>query len=308
MKQIFLNLTKLWSISDFKDHKTCDFSRQLLLTETQQELKIMSTLLILLFLVAMLLSTQPGQLSSNYTINYFWVIAHALHINFSARVISDIKTLHVLGIAILIISATAYVFMAHQAGSFSPLLIANIILLFMCVPMLSWGLREATAIVMTIYFLLTLSALSLTNRFDSETFRVLQFFLLAAGTTSLILVLRATRVREAELISHFNLQKSHSTLFTLSNTDPLTGVWNRRYTVTTIDNLIHDFKNVYDPFHFIIFDLDNFKSLNDLFSWGSVSWPLKTVKHLEFVYQQADQGLYQQKQAYRQYDNRYSQG
>ncbi len=265
MKKILQNLKNLWSISDFKDQQMLDFSHQQLQTETQQGLKVMSTLLILLILIAMLLFKQLGQLGSNYNINYFWVMALAAHINLSARVIIDIKTLHTLGIALLVISATAYVFMAHQTGGFSPLLIANIVLLFMCIPLIPWGLREATAIVMAIYFLLTLSTLSVTNRFDSETFRVLQFFLLAAGTTSLILVLRATRIRKNELVSHFNLQKAHAELYTLSNTDPLTGAWNRRYTEIAIDNLIRDFNNVYSNFHFIIFDLNNFKSLNDLF-------------------------------------------
>jgi diguanylate cyclase (GGDEF)-like protein len=61
------------------------------------------------------------------------------------------------------------------------------------------------------------------------------------------------------------LQKAHSDLFTLSHLDPLTGAWNRRYTETALQRLINDFKKSSDFFHFIIFDLDNFKSLNDTF-------------------------------------------
>jgi diguanylate cyclase (GGDEF)-like protein len=257
-------INQLWSIYEFNDRELSDFAEQQLVTEAQQGIKVMSTLLILFTLVAMLLFKHLGQING-YSINYFWVMALAAHINFSARVIRDIKTLHTLGITLLVISATAYVFMAHQAGQFSPLLMANIVLLFMFVPMIPWGLREATAVVMAIYFLLTLSAWNANSHFDGDAFRVLQFFLLAAGTTSLLLVLRATLVRKNELLAHFKLQQAHADLFKLSHTDPLTSAWNRRFTETAVANLVRDFKDTHEHFNFIIFDLDHFKILNDTF-------------------------------------------
>jgi len=112
---------------------------------------------------------------------------------------------------------------------------------------------------------LTLSATSVAGRFNTENLRILQFFLLAAGLTSLLLVIRSTLIRKNELTSHFELQKAHSDLFTLSHLDPLTGVWNRRYTETAVLRLINDFKNSNGFFHFIVIDLDNFKGLNDTF-------------------------------------------
>ena len=257
-------LSKLWSIQNFKDPDIDFFAQQQLAAETQQGLKVMSTLLILLVLVAMLLFKQMSLINS-FSLNYFWVIALAVHINVSARVVSEIKTLHALGMTLLVISATAYVFIAHQTGGFNSLLLANIVLLFMVIPLVPWGLREAIAIVLSIYMLLTLSTISVGNRFDNETLKVLQFFLIAAGATSLILVIRSTLLRKQELIARFKLQKAHAELFTLSNIDPLTGAWNRRYTDNAVHNLVKSFSNRYRDMQFVVFDLDNFKELNDTF-------------------------------------------
>lgn len=257
-------LSRLWSVYDFKDPEIKSFAQQQLMLETRQGLKLMSTLLIFLILVAMLLFRQLGQMDS-YGINYFWVMALAAHINVSARVVKDVATLHALGMTLLVISATAYVFIAHQTGSFSPLLLANIVLLFMIIPMVPWGLREAFFVILAIYSLLTLSTYSVSNRFDEETIKVLQFFLLAAGSTSLLLVIRSVLIRKKELVSHFDLQKAHAELYTLSNIDPLTSAWNRRYTDTAVSNLISCHVNTYNDLHFIIFDIDRFKLLNDSF-------------------------------------------
>jgi len=257
-------LSRLWSIYDFKDLEVQGFAKKQLMMETRQGLKLMSTLLIFLILVAMLLFKQLGQIDT-YSLNYFWVLALAAHINISARVVKDISTLHALGMTLLVISATAYVFIAHQAGGFSPLLLVNIILLFMIIPMIPWGLREAIFVIVAIYCLLTLSTYSVSNRFDHETILILQFFLLAAGSTSLLLVVRSVLIRKKEIVSHFDLQKAHAELYTLSNVDPLTTAWNRRYTDTAVSNLVANFTGIHQHLHFIIFDLDHFKILNDNF-------------------------------------------
>ena len=257
-------LSRLWSIYDFKDSEIKGFAQQQLMLETRQGLKLMSTLLIFLILVAMMLFKQLGTIDS-YSLNYFWVLALAAHINISARVVKDISTLHALGVTLLVISATGYVFIAHQAGGFTPLLLVNIVLLFMIIPMIPWGLREASLVIAAIYSLLTLSTYSVSNRFDLETIRVLQFFLMAAGSTSLLLVMRSVLIRKKELVSHFELKKAHAELYTLSNVDPLTTAWNRRYIDTAISNLINTHNGIHQQLHFIIFDLDNFKILNDTF-------------------------------------------
>ncbi len=264
---MFLALEKikqLWSITGFNSHNLTVFAQQRLVSEIQQGLKLMSALLIILVLSAMLFFKEENSLEA-YSLNYFWVLALAVHINISTRMVSEIKTLHVLGMTLLVISATAYVFIAHQTGSFSPLLLANIVFLFMIIPMIPWGLREAGTVILAIYLLLTLSSLSVKGRFDDESIRILQFFLLATGLTSLVLVIRATMTRKNELIAHFDLQKAHEDLFSLSNMDPLTGAWNRRYLQSALNNLVQNFQASSNQFYFAIFDLDNFKRLNDDF-------------------------------------------
>lgn len=262
--RLSLEFNKLWSMNNFKDPDLDCFAQRQLVSETQDGLKIMSTLLILLILLAMLFFKQMS-LISGYNLNYFWVIALSAHINVSARVVSEIGTLHALGMTLLVISATAYVFIAHQSGGFSPLLLVNIVLLFMVVPLIPWGLREAFFVVISIYLLLTLSTFFGSSHFDEETFKILQFFLLAAGITSLILVVRSTLIRKKELVAHFDLQKAHAELYTLSNIDPLTGAWNRRYTDQAVIDLVNIFQGEHPNLHFIIFDLDKFKILNDNF-------------------------------------------
>ncbi len=258
------DLNKLWSMNNFKDPDLNGFAQQQLITETQEGLKIMSTLLIVLILLAMLFFKQMS-LITGYSLNFFWVIALSAHINISARFVAQVKTLHVLGMTLLVISATAYVFIAQQLGGFSPLLLVNIVLLFMVIPIIPWGLREAIIIILSIYLLLTLSTLNSGDRFDDETLKTLQFFLLAAGITSLMLVVRSCSVRRKELIAHFELQKAHSELYTLSNIDPLTGVWNRRYIDQARFDLVDTFQQLHSQLDYIIFDLDNFKKLNDTF-------------------------------------------
>lgn len=258
------SLKNIWSLTDFNNQSITALAQQRLVGEIQQGLKSMSTLLILLVLGAMLFFKQISLINS-YSLNYFWVMALAAHINISARLIGDIKTLHVLGMTLLVISATAYVFIAHQAGGFSPLLLVNIVLLFMIIPMIPWGLREASAVILIIYLLLTLSTLNGSSHFDAENLRILQFFLLTSGLTSLLLVVASTRIRKSELSSHFELQQAHADLFTLAHLDPLTGAWNRRYMDTALQLLLEHFKNSSRFFHFVIFDLDDFKNLNDSF-------------------------------------------
>jgi diguanylate cyclase (GGDEF)-like protein len=261
---VFEKIKHLWSITGFNSQSLTVFAQQHLVSEIQQGLKLMSGLLFILALSAMLFFKAENPLQA-YSLNYFWVLALAVHINISTRMVTEIKTLHLLGMTLLVISATAYVFIAHQTGSFSPLLLANIVFLFMIIPMIPWGLREAGTVILAIYLLLTLSSLSVKGRFDDESIRILQFFLLATGLTSLVLVIRATMTRKNELVAHFDLKKAHEDLYSLSNMDPLTGAWNRRYLQSALNNLVQNFQASLNQFYFAIFDLDKFKQLNDDF-------------------------------------------
>lgn len=257
-------LADIWSVTAFAEKELSEFANQQMIDETRDGLKFMSFLLLCLVMVALLIFNSMT-LDTGHHQNYFLVMMLAIHINISARSVMDIKTLHLLGMALLIISATAFVLVAHQAGGFNPLLIANIVLLFMTVPFIPWGLKEALLVIASIYTLLTLSTISVADRFDNDSLWALQFFLLSAGATSLALVLRSALLRKREIVSHFELKKAHAELYKQSNQDALTGAWNRRYLKTAFDDLGQNFSMFYDTFHFVIFDLDDFKVMNDVF-------------------------------------------
>ena len=133
----------------------------------------------------------------------------------------------------------------------------------MAVPMVPWGIREASIVIAIIYILLTLSTTGMTHRFGADTLIVLQFFMLAAAIVSIILVARSVNIRKKDIRTRFNLENTRAHLYELSNTDPLTGSWNRRYLSTATTQLINDFEGKEDVFHYILFDIDNFKTLND---------------------------------------------
>lgn len=257
-------ISRIWSINGFAEKALSEFAHHQLIDETRDGLKIMSALLIFLVIVALLILNFTGMQKAHIQ-NYFLVMALAMHINISARTVNEIKVLHMLGMTLLIISATAFVLVAHQIGKFNPLLIANIILLFMTIPLIPWGLKEALIVMISIYTLLTLSTMSVPGRFETETLWVLHFFLLAACVTSLSMVIRSAMLRKREIVTHFELKKAHAELFKQSNQDALTGTWNRRYLKTAFDELVDRYDQHDGIFYFVVLDLDSFKNLNDLY-------------------------------------------
>lgn len=61
------------------------------------------------------------------------------------------------------------------------------------------------------------------------------------------------------------LEKANKTLFKLANTDPLTQLYNRRAIEPIINELHHKYENHNANYCLSIIDIDEFKSLNDLF-------------------------------------------
>ncbi len=51
----------------------------------------------------------------------------------------------------------------------------------------------------------------------------------------------------------------------IANTDQLTGIYNRRYVLSFLEKLIEYSKRYNEPFSILIFDIDNFKKINDTY-------------------------------------------
>ncbi len=257
-------IKQLWSTTSFGSQELSQYARKELVDETREGVMAMSLLLLGLIISALPVYFKLD-LHPVYLYTYLLIAVLSIHIFLSARKMGDLKVLYLLGITLLTLSATAFVSIAHQTSSFSVLLFANIVLLFMAVPMVPWGIREASIVIFIIYALLTLSTGGMTERFGSDTLLVLQFFMIAAALTSIILVARSVRIRKDDICARFDLEKARAHLYELSNVDPLTGAWNRRYLPSAIAQLINDYEDKANSFHYILFDIDNFKILNDTY-------------------------------------------
>ena len=264
MKEHIKRIKSLWSTIHFADQELTEYANTHLLDETRRGVKSMCMLLFGLIVFAIPVYVELN-LSPIYFYTYSLIAVLALHIYFSAHRIDKIRELYLLGITLLTISATAFLSIAHHTSSFSVLLFANIVLLFMAIPMVPWGVREASLVIFIIYALLTLSTGGVPERFGHETLWVLQFFMLAAAITSIAIVARVVRVRKDDISARFDLEKARAHLYELSNVDPLTGAWNRRYLPTAISQLLIDFSGKAEFFHYALFDIDDFKQLNDTY-------------------------------------------
>lgn len=65
------------------------------------------------------------------------------------------------------------------------------------------------------------------------------------------------------VVAYNKLYTQNKQLDTIANTDPLTGLYNRRTMTTQIMNFLSDYKISKQPFSIIICDIDDFKKIND---------------------------------------------
>ena len=276
MGTILGGFREAWSTTHFSRNELCDYARSNLIGEVRSGVRAMSAVLAGLVLVATLAHGQL-HLDAYYLYAYGLVAALCIHIFVSASQIKDLRGLYLLGMALLVISATALVFVAHRTGNISPLLLANVLLLFVVIPMVPWGLREASIVTVTIWLLLTSSTIGVAARFGADTLMLLQVFMFTTAFASLAVVARAVVVRKGELAARHDLEEARERLFRLSNVDPLTGAWNRRYLDHAIRDLCGRFADSADEFHFVLFDIDDFKILNDNFGHAAGDNVLKCV-------------------------------
>ena len=77
--------------------------------------------------------------------------------------------------------------------------------------------------------------------------------------------------------AHQKLQRAYETVEQLSVVDPLTGIYNRRFLLDKLKEIMEDCKISHQPLGVIMLDLDFFKSINDTYGHGFGDEVLKTV-------------------------------
>ena len=77
-----------------------------------------------------------------------------------------------------------------------------------------------------------------------------------------------------------NLYRRHEELEKLTFIDPLTGAYNRRYFEKSLEEKIRQAKTEQESFALVIFDLDNFKKINDRYGHDVGDEILKNLAHL----------------------------
>ena len=252
----------LWSTTGFGGGDMDAYAERQMVRETRTGLVVMSVLLVTLLLLALGLYRTLG-FGGAYLYNSLLLVALAVHIGLCARRVSELKGLHLLGMTLLTISAAGLISTAHQSGELSPATLASVVLLFLVVPLVPWGLREAAIVVAIIYGLLSASVWSVASRFDAEMLWTMQFYMLGATAVSLTLVALGVAVRKRNIAARYDLERAHRDLTRLSSIDPLTGAGNRRMLDEVPGRLRERYPLAGEKLHFAVLDLDSFKLVND---------------------------------------------
>ena len=256
------SIRSIWTACGFAGSEVAVYAEGVMTAETRQGVSMLSIFSLLLMLGASALHASLG-LSDPHVYTFLALAALSLHILLSTRATRELRVLYLLAITLLVISGTALVLLAHRTGSFGASLFCGVALLLMIVPMVPWGLREALGVMAMIYLMFTVSTLSMPLRFSRETLLALQFLMLSAAAISLTLVVRSVRSRKQQIEAHFDLERSHEEMQRLSLQDQLTGLWNRRYLAAHFDADVARIHAEGGDCHFVLFDIDRFKRVND---------------------------------------------
>ena len=257
-------ITGLWSITGFAAEDLSRYAEGFMTHEVRRGVMTLGIVSLLLLAGAAFLYRTLG-FSPMYVYTCGVLALLALHVTLSSRTVKQTQVLYLLSITLLVVSGTAFVLLAHQTGSFSAALLSGVVLLFMVVPMVPWGLREASTVVLLIYLVFTLSTLSVGGRFDINTLWILQFTMLGAGMVTLTIVARHVGIRKNDIKARFDLENAHQQMERLSYEDGLTGAWNRRFLDVQFKRLLRRFREQDRRVNFALLDVDDFKLFNDSF-------------------------------------------
>jgi len=253
-----------WSSTDFENDELTHYAEQFMVKEVSHGVGILGLVTLLLLIGASILY---GLLE--YSELYLYTCAMlgllCLHVMFTSRKVPDIKALYLLCMTLIIVSGMAFVLLAHQEGNFNNALLPSVVVLFMVIPIVPWGLREGLAIVTLIYLVFTLSTVSVEGRFSSDNLLVLQFMMLVSAMISLTILSRNVTVRKDDIKARYELENAHRIMERLSYEDGLTGAWNRRYLEVQFKRVARRMlERSNSKVYFGLLDIDDFKQINDV--------------------------------------------
>lgn len=257
-----ISFRNIWSATDFAGHDMSRYASGLLLLETRRGLMTMVSLMLVLQLATWLLQSQAGH-GRLYFFTACMLGLLGIHMLLSATQVRDTRTLHMLAIVYLVISSTAIALIAHRMGAFNIGLMASSVLLVVVIPLMPWGLKEALSASLLIYFVFTLSSISVPNRFDAETIWTLQFLFLASSLIACALVGRNVQIRKHDIETRYDLEQEQRRQQLLALKDPLTGLWNRRLLTDEFERVVADARDNEYALQLALLDIDDFKDIND---------------------------------------------
>jgi len=256
-------LPRFWSSTDFDSEELSRYAEQFMVSEVSRGVSTLGLVTLLLFACAAVLF---GMLEYNVLYMYTCAVLGLLcvHVILTSSKVKDARALHLLCMTLIIVSGTAFVLLAHHEGNFNNALLPSVVVLFMVIPIVPWGMREGLAIVLLIYLVFTLSTLSVDGRFSAENLLVLQFMMVVSATVSLTILGRNVAVRKDDIRARYELENAHREMERLSYEDGLTGAWNRRYLEVQFKRVIRRMvERSGSKIYFGLIDVDDFKLIND---------------------------------------------
>lgn len=253
---------EIWSSTNFENSDILRYAMPRIAKESQRGVATLSIAALIFLLFGCILSA-TFDFGSKHVYTYALLTALALHIYISTWGKLELSGLYMLAIALLVICGSSLVLIAQQSGKLDAMVFSSVAALFMLVPVVPWGLREALAVVLAIYFMFTSSMVATGTRFSAQDFWLLQFMMLFAAIISVTLVIRALLVRKHDLRAQFHLHQAHNEMQLLLERDPLTGAWNRRFLENRFAEIVALHHHMRKESYFVMFDVDQFKAIND---------------------------------------------
>lgn len=255
-------LTDAWSVTDFRSAELNGYAEDLMRLDTRRGVQILALLSLLMHLCLSIIVVYNA-VGSLYLYTHLMLAILSVHILVSVSFVADIRTMQVLGMILLIVSALAITLLAHRSADLNTGMMAAVIMLFIAIPLVPWALRETAVVIGLTFLLITSSLMSVPGRFESDALWALQLLILGSTIVVAVVVCRNTYVRKQEIRMRFDLENAHREMEMLSMKDHLTGAWNRRYLDDQFPEIAEKCRQQNKTLHIAVLDIDNFKGIND---------------------------------------------